>query len=152
MYDQWKVMEDLRAEFRVVADPNEQDRLPMIPLKADRGHVYVHGPNELGAVVRYGRVPTFARKLKAEFPSVDVMEGEGELLVTWQKSASWCIELLDRLGARRRMRLSVEERERRRERGLKYRANLRQKTPVLASESHGRKNSARSTPGIGIKG
>lgn len=134
-YDQWVVVENLRPVFRVLADPNEQERLPMIPLKAKRGHIYVHVADTLGAVFRCGRVPTFSKKLQAEFPGVDVLEGDEELLITWRKSASWSVELMDRLGAKRRPRLSEAERERRRARLRLASKSTPEKRPVLAPES-----------------
>jgi len=126
-YDQWKVIEPFKRDFLVKRDPAEQDDLPMIPLKGRRGSVYVHGAQTLGAVYRCGQVSNSAAKLRDEFPGVDVHEADGELLATWPTDAPWSVEVMDWLGARRRKRLSPQERERSRQLGLKYRHNLSSK-------------------------
>ena len=136
MKEQWAVMWQFKRRFFVKRDPAEQDNVPMIPLKRGRGKIQVHGPDRLGAVVRHKYVPTFARKLHAEFPGVEVLEGDGELLVTWPIDTPWCVELMDWLGARRRRRLSTDERERSRQLGLKYRHNLRSNGQRSSPESH----------------
>ncbi len=96
------------TKYRVEKSP---EGLPFIPLRKDRGDVYLHGTNTLGAFIQSGHPNLIFVSVQGKCPAASIhVIGDGEIIILHPVVGA--DKFLRAVGAKTKRQIDQEERER----------------------------------------